>query len=212
MINKVIKNDVLIQYNNKQLHDNIIILENFVNEEDINNLFYEVNNSIDSDWDQVYIKLLIAECTRKFNRSDYKNCISEGLIEEQEYFKGKTLLIKNENITKTLCNKVYSVLKNKSLIVDGFSTIHRLLNGWNMDAHIDDGGTLDNMTYSSVIYPNDNYLGGELNFIDLKIKTKPIAGSVIIFPSNLQHCVEPVIGNDTRYSCPGFVFKYSVRT
>lgn len=36
---------------------------------------------------------------------------------------------------------------------------------------------------SSVLYLNDDYEGGELNFINQKIKIKPNAGTVVLFPS-----------------------------
>jgi hypothetical protein len=36
---------------------------------------------------------------------------------------------------------------------------------------------------SSVLYLNDDYEGGELNFVNQKIKIKPTAGTVVLFPS-----------------------------
>ena len=36
---------------------------------------------------------------------------------------------------------------------------------------------------SAVLYLNDDYSGGELSFVKQKIKIKPKAGSVVVFPS-----------------------------
>ena len=212
MINNIVDDNFLLKNQYKQLHENIILIENFVDDTTINKFFQFINNATEEDWDIVYKKLLIKECLENFNRDDYENCINEGLVDSKEYFKGKTLLIQNDQFIKFLCSKIQNILKDQTLIADAFSTIHRLKNGWNMDAHIDDGNSISNMIYSSVIYPNDNYIGGEINFVNLGIKIKPIAKSIILFPSNLEHCVEPVIGNNIRYSCPGFIFKNSVRT
>lgn len=40
---------------------------------------------------------------------------------------------------------------------------------------------------SITFYPNDSYIGGEINFPDLGIKIKPKAGSVVIYPSKYIH-------------------------
>lgn len=50
---------------------------------------------------------------------------------------------------------------------------------------------------SSVLYLNDDYEGGELNFVNQKLKIKPKAGTVVLFPSTEKfvHYTNKVISN-----------------
>ena len=58
---------------------------------------------------------------------------------------------------------------------------------------------------SSTIYYNDDYIGGEIYFLNQDLKIKPKAGSLIIFPSNenYPHEVLPV-ESGIRYSSTNF--------
>jgi predicted 2-oxoglutarate/Fe(II)-dependent dioxygenase YbiX len=53
------------------------------------------------------------------------------------------------------------------------------------------------------MYLNDNYEGGEIEFVNSGIKIKPEAGSIIFFPSNFLyvHEVHPITSG-FRYSMP----------
>jgi hypothetical protein len=59
------------------------------------------------------------------------------------------------------------------------------------------------ITYSSVVYLNDNYSGGELYFPEYGLTFKPKAGDLITFPSNAKyiHGVTPVKDVE-RYTLP----------
>ena len=48
------------------------------------------------------------------------------------------------------------------------------------------------MDWSALIYLNDDYVGGELNFVDLGIRFKPSAGSVLIF-NGMDHYHESTL-------------------
>ena len=60
-------------------------------------------------------------------------------------------------------------------------------------------------TISVVSYLNDDYAGGELYFKEFNLKVKPIAGSIVIFPSlpPYYHASLPLI-NGVKYISPGF--------
>lgn len=64
-----------------------------------------------------------------------------------------------------------------------------------------DGGTESGRAISSVIYLNDNYTGGEIEFPNFKVKIKPEKGMLILFPSNYayRHIAHPVM-EGTKYS------------
>jgi Rps23 Pro-64 3,4-dihydroxylase Tpa1-like proline 4-hydroxylase len=70
-----------------------------------------------------------------------------------------------------------------------------------LPAHQDQG--VSTRVLSSVMYLNDNYAGGEIEFVNSKVKIKPEAGSIIFFPSNFLyvHEVHPIT-DGYRYSMP----------
>jgi len=97
----------------------------------------------------------------------------------------------------------------KGFLPDPFS-----IRKYNTDAYMgphtdsgDDNGKLV-PTISMVIYLNDDYEGGEINFINQNISLKPEAGSLIVFPSHQPylHDPKPVIKGN-KYMIPLFWFK-----
>jgi len=73
--------------------------------------------------------------------------------------------------------------------------------GGHLPAHQDQG--VSTRVLSSVMYLNDNYDGGEIEFSQSGVKIKPEAGSIIFFPSNFLyvHEVHPITAG-FRYSMP----------
>lgn len=73
--------------------------------------------------------------------------------------------------------------------------------GGHLPAHQDQG--VSTRVLSSVMYLNDDYDGGEIEFINSGVKIKPAAGSIIFFPSNFLyvHEVYPITAG-YRYSMP----------
>jgi len=63
-----------------------------------------------------------------------------------------------------------------------------------------DGGTDSKRSISVLIYLNDNYEGGEIEFPNFNLKIKPKAGTLILFPSNYAygHTAHPVTSG-TKY-------------
>jgi len=83
------------------------------------------------------------------------------------------------------------------------NSIHllRYEEGGHLPAHQDQG--VSSRVLSSVMYLNDNYEGGEIEFKQSGVKIKPEAGSIIFFPSNFLyvHEVYPITSG-SRYSMP----------
>jgi len=73
--------------------------------------------------------------------------------------------------------------------------------GGHLPAHQDQG--VSTRVLSSVMYLNNDYQGGEIEFVNSGVKLKPEAGSIIFFPSNFLyvHEVYP-IESGFRYSMP----------
>jgi hypothetical protein len=63
-----------------------------------------------------------------------------------------------------------------------------------------------NRAISVLIYLNDDYEGGEIEFVNFDIKIKPKAGTLIMFPSNYpySHIAHPVISG-TKYAVSTFL-------
>jgi hypothetical protein len=94
----------------------------------------------------------------------------------------------------------------------GYLPVYFGLNKYNvgveMGPHMDSGyGADDKSTVSMVIYLNDDYEGGEIEFPDHNILLKPEAGSAVVFPSvGCLHDPKATV-NGTKYMVPLFFFK-----
>ena len=57
-----------------------------------------------------------------------------------------------------------------------------------------DGGTATHRSISPILYLNDSYTGGEIEFVNFDLKIKPKAGTMIVFPANYpyRHIAHPV--------------------
>jgi Rps23 Pro-64 3,4-dihydroxylase Tpa1-like proline 4-hydroxylase len=67
--------------------------------------------------------------------------------------------------------------------------INKYFEGQYMGPHVDWNEFNSDITYTIVVYLNDDYEGGELFFVDpsIDIKIKPKAGSIVMFPSNMPY-------------------------
>jgi predicted 2-oxoglutarate/Fe(II)-dependent dioxygenase YbiX len=74
-----------------------------------------------------------------------------------------------------------------------------------MGPHVDSYGDERSPVISVVLYLNDDYEGGELEFKNQNVVIKPEAGSIVIFPSiePYYHASLP-IKNGIKYMTPGF--------
>lgn len=84
-------------------------------------------------------------------------------------------------------------------------SISKYSTGKSMGPHVDDYNNGDDPNISVVLYLNDNYDGGEINFPNQNVTIKPEAGSIVIFPSVEPYYHEslPVISG-IKYMSPGF--------
>jgi Uncharacterized iron-regulated protein len=74
--------------------------------------------------------------------------------------------------------------------------------------HADDcqPGATQKVYYGSILYWNDNFGGGELNYRNLGIKYKPVARDLVFHPGTIEylHGVEDVTSG-VRYTSTMFV-------
>jgi hypothetical protein len=90
----------------------------------------------------------------------------------------------------------------------GFLTplsISKYFVGKSMGPHVDSHDDDPLKTISVVLYLNDDYEGGEINFPEQKILVKPKSGSIVVFPSKKPYFHESKeIISGTKYMTPGF--------
>jgi Rps23 Pro-64 3,4-dihydroxylase Tpa1-like proline 4-hydroxylase len=74
-----------------------------------------------------------------------------------------------------------------------------------MGPHTDSGPTPTTEHISAVLYLNDSYSGGEINFPEQGVKIKPSSGSIIFFPSiaPFYHESLPIL-HGVKYMSPAF--------
>jgi len=97
--------------------------------------------------------------------------------------------------------KIYPFLNLRSR--DDIMRVLKYENSGFLPAHTDQG--VSTRCVSVLIYLNDDYEGGNINFPNSKVSLKPEAGSIIFFPSNFLyvHQIEPIT-NGIKYSLPNW--------
>jgi hypothetical protein len=119
--------------------------------------------------------------------------------------------IKNEDFRK-INNKYYELINsaiiNYSLnfcpklptyFVEPFNIL-KYQTGQEYKAHFD-GSTESHRSISPILYLNDSYTGGEIEFVYHNVKIKPSPGMLILFPANYaySHIAHPVL-TGTKYA------------
>jgi predicted 2-oxoglutarate/Fe(II)-dependent dioxygenase YbiX len=82
---------------------------------------------------------------------------------------------------------------------EGFNLL-KYSSGQSYIAHYD-GNTSQARSVSPILYLNDEYSGGEIEFVNFGITIKPKAGMLVVFPSNYayRHIAHPV-QSGTKYA------------
>lgn len=119
--------------------------------------------------------------------------------------------IANNRLMQEIHNQFYTLLLATSIPYADHFNIHepfwhepytmlKYSGGQHYKAHYD-GGTHTGRCLSCVGYLNGDYEGGEIEFVNYKLKIKPQPGMLIIFPSNFayKHIAHPVT-KGTKYN------------
>lgn len=133
----------------------------------------------------------------------YQKSINESIIDETN----ESLV----SINKQIRDAIYLGSKHYANYYDiniGYLTpisIAKYSTGKQMGSHIDSYGDERSPVLSVVLYLNDNYEGGELYFKEQDIKIKPVAGSLIAFPSVAPYFHQSMeVTKGVKYMSPGF--------
>jgi hypothetical protein len=124
------------------------------------------------------------ECYYKYEMSEIANAVFGGLDKAFEHY----------------CS-IYPFASNNIKSEELGSTLLRYDGGGHLPPHQDHG--ISSRVLSAVIYLNDNYDGGEIEFRQSNVKIKPEAGSIVFFPSNFLYVHEVFeVSNGSRYAIP----------
>lgn len=184
--------------------ENIVYIEDFIDKEDLNKIINYLNQHENND--------------EFMGGKDLK----DSQIKKENPGVGN-LLDKYENKVYQEAYKLFTERHGVPINRIPVNSTHcvKWIPGMNSKLHCDcekpDGTpalTADFYKYnvSVLMYPNDNYTGGEITFPDYDLIFKPKAGSMIIFPGNgaYKHTVERV-KTGTRYTMPSW-YSFDVKS
>ena len=122
----------------------------------------------------------------------------------------ETALTVGNSIAQNIHNQMYLLLAASTvpyarkhdidqLHHEGYNML-RYSGGQEYKAHAD-GTTAGGRAVSAILYLNDDYEGGEVEFVNFGVKIKPKAGMLLLFPSNYPytHIAHPVTSG-TKYA------------
>lgn len=116
----------------------------------------------------------------------------------------------NNGVAQNIHNQMYILLLASTIpyakkhdIDEMYHEAYNMLkysSGQEYKAHFD-GETFTGRSISAIVYLNNDYEGGEIEFVNFGIKIKPEPGMLLLFPSNYayKHIAHPVISG-TKYA------------
>jgi hypothetical protein len=193
----------------KEITDDIVLLEDFLTDEDLSFIWGRINAATQEDWEIEYTSNLKRFCLEKFGREDVENLVLEGKFEITQNWVDKNLNISDSPEYKVFYERLNSLVKeaDASLELSGFATVQRMQPGVELKAHTDEH-TDPSIRYAAILYINDDYKNGELFFPNLdRGGLRPKPKSLLIFPGNdkHKHGVEIVGEGPIRYVIVGFI-------
>lgn len=200
------ENDFIV----KNITNDVLIVENFLLEEELDEIISIISNTPEEDWNIEYYSNLKIFCMEKFGRDDLDNLVAEGKFEITQNWNNKNLNISNRIVYGSIYHRLGDIvsLAYPDLELSGFATIQRMQEGVELKSHTDQH-TDPSIEYAAIIYLNDDYIDGELFFEHINIELKPKSGSLVLFPGNDQyeHGVRHVGSGPVRYVLVGFIKK-----
>ncbi len=166
------------------------------------NEIYEVEDFLTPQEQEFYLSII-----RNSTEKDWPDHLTANGRTTRESWENRLMLVVDtENpMHKNIRTKIENIFENFSRISSA-NLIHRYQKGEDKGEHRDDSGDI-NIQYGIVIYLNDNYMGGEIVYSDYNLSIKPKARSLLVHPGYLNHFVNPVESEETRYVLTAFVFK-----
>jgi len=188
--------------------DGLLVVKNFITEEDIKEYTNIIENTTEEEWDKWYTDQLKVFCKRKFGREDVENLVKEGLFEITSNWNDKNLSFIDSEIHRRVDKRFNDVLEKagEDLTLSGFYFIQRMYDGVELVSHHDQN-TDESIKYAAVIYINNDYNGGEIFWAKKDFEMKPNVGDLLLFGGDAEweHGVRFVTAGPMRYVLPGFI-------
>jgi hypothetical protein len=194
-------------YKVEEVHYRIFLIKNFLTNEECDELVSIASSATDDEWKDHYLSGAIKLAELKFGRTDIDNLVKEGLYEITENWLDKNLKISHLKIADTLNIRSQKLFDfREDLVFNGCGTIQRQYEGVPLKHHVDNH-TDPSLEYAAVFYLNDDYLGGEVYFVNQDIELRPEKGSLLIFPTSedWRHGVNAPGPGIHRYVIPSFI-------
>ncbi len=166
-----------------KLSDQVYEIQNFITEDELDQVMQFISERGSSDWD---------------SETQY------------EFWSGKTLkssLLKENKIFDSINQRVKTLFSG-NFDITGISLQRYMIDDY-LGEHTDDhdGHRVNNekVFCGLVLYYNDEYNGGELNYPELNITHKPKSRSLLLHGGEILHGTLPVKDNTIRYISTMFV-------
>jgi len=185
------------------MDNDVIIINNFINEKDISFFINYIDNNCDNE------NLFRKRVGVAYNKGMAFRAV---FPDEKPPYLYKEIEKAINKYSKLFINEIDKISKNKNFFY-GVS-ITKLSEHIHFRIHKDVHNTLTNLSYSGVLYLNDNYEGGEISFLEDFYPTsnfplynkemggfcyKPKKSDMVIFPSDKWHGGTKIVGGH-RYS------------
>jgi hypothetical protein len=195
-------------FNIKKINEDIILVKNFISQEELKYIFDIINNTTEDDWRIEYLSNLKNFCMEKFGRDDVDNLVAEGKFEITQNWEDKNFNISHTDIQKIIYHRLDNLVKiaKPEWTLSGFATIQRMQEGVELKSHTDQD-TDPSIKYATILYLNDEYNNGEVFFPNLDVELKPEPTSLLLFPGTkeYEHGVKHVGAGPIRYVLVGFI-------
>jgi hypothetical protein len=199
-------------YTLEMLDPNIMMVRNFLTEEDLKELWQIINNSTEEDWGmQLHYTKHLEDRAEELTGS--RDIDAAGIERTTNWDDKVTPLSGKTGLVQDLPERVSKFFYPNSdkLEFRSFGTMQRMYDGTELKAHYDANADARH-AWASVAYINEDYNGGELFFTNKNIELKPPKGSILVFPATeeYEHGVRSVKSGPVRYVLPAFIFDHSV--
>ena len=136
---------------------------------------------------------------------EYQWWIALSEQDKDQFFYGKQLNLEKPKVFEDINKRIKSLYTRFKYVNDAALQRYRISDA--MQHHRDYWRYEEDfhIRYGIVIYYNDNYSGGEIEYPDLGIVHKPKARSLLMHGGNILHGTLPVTSDDVRYFSTAFV-------
>lgn len=191
----------------KEPIEGILVVENFIREDEIEKLWNIINSTTEEEWFVHYREHLAKFCMEKFGRDDVENLVAEGKYEITRGWDDKNLHIAHTDVSQDLTERLFNLIsKVRNNLHVNFGIFQRMQEGVELKAHTDQH-TDPSIEYAAVLYINDDYTDGEIFWPHKDFQMKPKPGTLLMFPGTdeYNHGVKHVGKGPIRYVLPAFV-------